>query len=207
MIHSFSVSPNQVEAGECMGISWRVGGGATYSRILRNGAALIDDAGYTGQQMDCLDEPGTYTYRLEAFNATGESVTQEQVGIVTETAPQNPLAGTSWVVVTIYDTELEELVEVLPDTNLTMAFGARGGLSGSAGCNTYSASYLVDGSQLTTTPPIATSRICAEPDGIMEQEDVFLDALELADSFVLDDIELQLLDAAGDPLLELEAQP
>jgi hypothetical protein len=77
VIHSFSVSPNQVEAGECMGISWRVGGGATYTRILRNGAALIDDAGYTGQQMDCLDKPGTYTYRLEALNATGDRVSQE----------------------------------------------------------------------------------------------------------------------------------
>jgi hypothetical protein len=106
VIHSFSVSPNQVEAGECMGISWRVGGGATYSRILRNGSTLIDDAGFTGQEMDCLDEPGTYTYRLEALNAAGDRVSQEQVGIVTEAAPENPLAGTRWQVASFFDAEL-----------------------------------------------------------------------------------------------------
>jgi heat shock protein HslJ len=187
-----------------MGISWRVGGGATYSRILRNGAALIDDAGDSGQQMDCLDEPGTYTYCLEAFNATGESVTQEQVGIVTEAAPQNPLAGTRWLVASMY--EPGNIIMVLPGTRLTVAFGACGGMIGSAGCNIYSGSYLVDGTQLTVTAPVATSWICAEPEGIMEQEAAFLSALELADSFVLADTELQIVDAASDPLLELEAQ-
>jgi len=116
VIQAFSITPNTVEAGECMGISWRVGGGTTYSRILRNGGVLIDDAGFTGQQMDCLDEPGTYTYRLEAYNAAGESVSQEQVGVVNEAAPDNPLAGTRWRATVLNgDTVLE-------GTTLTAAF-------------------------------------------------------------------------------------
>ena len=53
--YSFVVDPAQIQAGECVGISWSVGGGTTYSRILRNGVVIIDDAGYSGQQMDCLE--------------------------------------------------------------------------------------------------------------------------------------------------------
>jgi heat shock protein HslJ len=204
VIYSFSVSPNQVEAGGCMGISWSVGGGTTYSRILRNGTTLIDDAGYTGQQMDCLDQSGTYTYRLEAINAAGERVSQEQVGIVTEGEPQNPLAGTRWLVTAIYDPEVGGAGVVLPGTDLTMVFGVNGTLNGSAGCNSYSSTYLVNGSQLTITPPAGTSVVCAEPEGIMEQEATFLDALPLADSFSIQGSQLQILNVAGKPLLDLQ---
>ncbi|HFD38250.1 MAG TPA: transporter substrate-binding domain-containing protein, partial [Anaerolineae bacterium] len=46
VIHSFSVSPNQIAVGECVGLAWSVGGGATYSRILRNGMVIVDNAGF-----------------------------------------------------------------------------------------------------------------------------------------------------------------
>ena len=174
---------------------------------MRNGSVIVDDAGYSGQQMDCLDEPGTYTYRLEAYNATGESVSREQVGVVTEGTPQNPLAGTSWQVTAIYDAEVGGIGVVLPGTSLTAAFGAAGKTNGSAGCNTYSARYLVEGSQLAITPPTATSMLCSEPEGIMEQEVAFLTALASAESFVLTDNELQILNTSGNPLLDLQAQP
>ena len=202
-IYSFSVGPNQVEAGGCMGISWSVGGGATYSRILRNGATFIDDAGYTGQQMDCLDEPGTYTYRLEAINVAGDRVSQEQVGIVTEGKLQNPLAATRWLVTAIYETEVGGVGAVLPGTNLTMVFGANGTVNGSAGCNSYSSTYLVNGNQLTITPPTGTSMMCAEPAGIMEQEATFLSTLAEASSFVVKGNQLQILNVSGKPLLDL----
>ncbi|MEJ2211055.1 MAG: transporter substrate-binding domain-containing protein, partial [Anaerolineae bacterium] len=42
VIYSFGVSPNQIEVGECVGLSWSVGGGATTSRILRNQAVILD---------------------------------------------------------------------------------------------------------------------------------------------------------------------
>ena len=203
VIYSFSVSPNQVEAGGCMGISWSVGGGTTYSRILRNGTTLIDDAGYTGQQMDCLDQSGTYTYRLEAVNAAGDRVSQEQVGVVTEGEPQNPLAGTRWLVTAIYDPEVGGVGVVLPGTNLTMVFGANGTVNGSAGCNSYSSTYLVNGNKLTINPPTATSMMCAEPVGIMEQEAIFLTTLPAADSFAIKGTQLQILNASDKPLLDL----
>jgi ABC-type amino acid transport substrate-binding protein len=205
VIHSFSVSPNQVEAGECMGISWRVGGGATYSRILRNGSTLIDDAGFTGQEMDCLDEPGTYTYRLEALNAAGDRVSQEQVGIVTEAAPENPLAGTRWQVASFFDAELGDTGLVLPGTTLTMAFDRNGRVNGSSGCNTYSASYVVTGSQLAITPPTGTNAMCGTPEGIMQQEAAFLELLPTVGGYAIEGDSLYLEDAAGQVVAELVA--
>jgi heat shock protein HslJ len=129
------------------------------------------------------------------------------VGIVSEGVPQNPLAGTSWQVAAIYDTAVGGVGVVLPDTSLTADFGDGGRMNGSAGCNTYSARYLVEGDQLAITPPTSSSRLCSEPEGIMEQEAAFLSALMAAESYVLADEELQILDAAGNPLLDLLAQP
>jgi heat shock protein HslJ len=207
VIQAFSISPNSLLAGECLGISWSVGGGATFSRILRNGVVIIDDAGYSGQQMDCLDAAGTYTYRLEASNAVGESVSQEQVATVTEAAPDNPLAGTAWQATALYDAEVGGIGVVLPGTSLTVAFGPGGGVNGSSGCNSYSASYTVDGQSLSITPPGGTTMICGEPEGIMEQETAFLSALAAAGSFELSGNQLAILDASGQPVIDLVGMP
>jgi polar amino acid transport system substrate-binding protein len=200
VIHAFSVSPNQIEAGGCVGVSWSVGGGASYTRILRNGAVVLDNAGFTGQQMDCLDQPGGYTYRLEAFNPANQSVAQEQTASVSEAAPVNPLAGTSWFATAYFDGA--QMSPVLEGTALTSLFGADGKLNGSAGCNTYSASYLVEGASLAITPPAASSMTCGEPPGIMEQETAFLNALTSAGGYNLEAGQLYILNASGQAVVE-----
>jgi hypothetical protein len=45
---------------------------------------IIDDAGYSGQEMDCLDTAGSYTYELEAYSATNEVVIEELLVEVVE---------------------------------------------------------------------------------------------------------------------------
>jgi polar amino acid transport system substrate-binding protein len=205
IIYSFGVSPNQIQAGQCVGLSWNVGGGTTYSRILRNGVVLIDNAGYSGQQLDCLDTAGSYTYVLEAQNAAGARVTQQQAVNVTQETPQNPLAGTRWQVANFYDIELGDTGVVLPGTTLTMAFGANGRVNGSSGCNTYSASYLVSGSQLAITLPSGTGMLCAEPAGIMEQEAAFLALLPSVGGYSIEGDSLYLQDASGQVVAELVA--
>ena len=205
VIYSFGVSPNQIQVGECTGLSWSVGGGTTYSRILRNGSVLIDDAGFSGQQMDCLDTAGGYTYVLEARNAAGQRVTQQQAVSVTETAPENPLAGTRWEVASFLDPEVGGAGLVLPGTTLTMTFDKTGKLNGSSGCNTYSASYLVEGSQLAITPPTGTSIFCSTPDGIMEQEAAFLALLPEVGGYAIEGDSLYLKNASGQAVAELTA--
>jgi heat shock protein HslJ len=200
VIQAFSVDPNQIQAGECVDVSWSLGGGTSYARILRNGAVVLDNAGFTGQETDCLQEPGGYTYRLEAYNPANESVAEERAVSVLEAAPVNPLAGTSWLATAYWDGG--QMSTVLDGTGLTAAFGAGGGLNGSAGCNTYSASYLVQGASLAITPPTATSMICEEPEGIVEQETAFLNALASAGGYNLEGSELFILNASGQAVLE-----
>jgi heat shock protein HslJ len=61
---------------------------------------------------------------------------------------------------------------------LTLFFRADGSLDGSGGCNTYSASYLVQGTALMVGRPNATQGVCGAPEGVMEQESAFLRRLE-----------------------------
>jgi heat shock protein HslJ len=182
-----------------------VGGGTTYSRILRNGSVLIDNAGFSGQQLDCLETAGSYTYVLEAQNAAGQQVTQQQAVSVTDTAPENPLAGTRWQAASFWDAELSDTGLVLPGTTLTMAFDKTGKLNGSSGCNTYSASYVVTGSQLAITPPTGTNRLCNTPEGIMQQEAAFLSLLPGVGGYFVEGDSLYLEDATGTVVAELVA--
>ncbi len=204
-IYSFSVSPAQIPAGECVGISWSVGGGTTYTRIVRNGDVIIDDAGYKGQQMDCLATAGSYTYLLQAQNSAGQEVTQQQAVNVTEVAEPNPLAGTRWQVVSMSSPGVGGIGMVVPGTTLTMAFSPDGKVNGSSGCNTYSASYVLSGSQLSMTSPLGTSMMCATPEGIMEQEAAFLALIPSIGSFAIEGTNLSLRDASGQALMQLVA--
>jgi polar amino acid transport system substrate-binding protein len=203
VIYSFSVSPNQIRAGECVAIAWSVGGGTTYSRILRNGAVILDGAGYEGQQADCLNQPGDYTYQLEALNVAKQVATQQQAVNVTEAPPQKPLAGTRWVVMAVYDPQTGSPIPLLPETPLIASFGQDGTLQGSAGCNTYSATYLADGSSFTITGLTSTQQMCSDPPGIMEQEAAFLAALPAAAGFNQQGGQLIILNAGGLKLLDL----
>jgi len=55
-------------------------------------------------------------------------------------------------------------------------------VSGSAGCNSYSASYSRSGNTLTVSGLTSTMMLCSMPAGIMQQEGEFKDALGGAES-------------------------
>jgi heat shock protein HslJ len=92
-------------------------------------------------------------------------------------SPQtSDLAGTNWTVIG-YNNGRGGVVSTIIGTELTATFGADGNVTGSAGCNNYSAGYEVDGNAITIGLPIATMMACDQPEGIMEQEQEFLTAL------------------------------
>jgi heat shock protein HslJ len=72
---------------------------------------------------------------------------------------------------------------VLSGTELKVIFGADGQISGSAGCNTYRAGYSVAGQRIKIDPPAATRKMCTAPEGVMEQEQMFLAALARSQSY------------------------
>ena len=90
------------------------------------------------------------------------------------------LPGTSWV--------LAELDGTAPvgETPPTLAFDDHGGVTGTGGCNTYNGEVTIDGSDLTFSPLATTQMFCAE-EGVADQEQAFLTALQDVTSYTVDD--------------------
>jgi heat shock protein HslJ len=89
----------------------------------------------------------------------------------------------------------------LTGIELTARFGEDGTVEGSAGCNSYGASYTSDKGALEIDEPAATRKACADPAGVMEQESAYLALLPMTASFQSDGRSLELLAADGKRLV------
>jgi len=108
-----------------------------------------------------------------------------------------PLVG-AWQLRYYFDGQ--NMVPVLPGTEVSATFGEDGSLAGSAGCNTYSALYQVNGDALSIGSIASGRQTCGDPAGIMEQERAFLAALQSAASYRVAD-EFGIFNSAGQPVL------
>ncbi len=143
--------------------------------------------------LTALTTAATYSIQgdqLELRTADGALVASYQQ----QAAPQ--LTGINWEVVN-YNHNQQAVVGVLEGTQITAIFGEDGQMSGSAGCNNYSAGYTVDGNAITIGPAISTMMFCADPEGVMEQEMAYLQALPSAATYVVQGDRLDLLAADG----------
>ncbi|MCS6883463.1 MAG: META domain-containing protein [Oscillochloridaceae bacterium] len=134
-----------------------------------------------------------------SFKVDGQQLTLlSESGEVTATfvAQSRALSGTSWTV-TGYNNGKQAVVSVLNGSTLTLVFGADGQLSGSAGCNNYTGSYEVADQSLRIGPLASTKRLCNEPEGVMEQETQFLEALGTAVTYRIDGDRLELRTGDG----------
>ena len=214
VITRFTVDPpGQITLGQCVTVRWKVEGELDTVILTANNSVLWDPAPAVGNASHCPDRTGPVTYNLEAVGPGGTSRQSQTVSVVdaaTATpvptpAPDNPLAGTRWQVSSFSDPDVGGLELVLPGTTLTMAFDKTGKVNGSSGCNTYSASYLVEGSQLAITPPSSTNILCSTPEGIMEQEAAFLAFLPEVGGFAIEGDSLYLKNPTGQVVAELIA--
>jgi heat shock protein HslJ len=138
--------------------------------------------------------------KLELVDADGTRVAQFIA------LPPASLAGTEWTL-TAYNNGQDAVVSVLIGTEITAAFGDDSRLTGSAGCNTYGASYEVDGSNITLGPAVTTRMWCPEPEGIMDQESAFLAALGLAATYRIQGDKLEMRTTDGALALQFTAKP
>jgi inhibitor of cysteine peptidase len=100
------------------------------------------------------------------------------------------LDGTSW---TLLDLGGKDLV---PGTEITLVVdGDR--LSGRAGCNHYFGSVIVRNGAPSVGRVGSTEMWCAAPEGVMEQETDYLQALDAAVRYSVENGELTLFDADG----------
>jgi polar amino acid transport system substrate-binding protein len=196
IINSFSVSPAQVQVGQCVLINWSASGGTSFVRLIRNGAVVLDNADFSGSAQDCLNYAGSVVYRLEASNSAGNQAAEERTVSVVEAPPVDPLKGTSWTLSMINgQPAIAEAVSLL-------SFGTNNDLNGSGGCNTFSGRYTANGGSITISDLQTSLILCLEPPGLQAQEEAFFNALRQAATYELPDSNTLIIrNGAGEEML------
>jgi heat shock protein HslJ len=138
------------------------------------------------------------TYRiqgesLEIADAGGKTTLTYQAGV------DSP-AGSEWVA-TMINNGQGGLASVVAGTEVTAVFGEDGNLSGSAGCNTYNATYTAKDGTIEIGPAASTRKMCGEPQGVMEQETAYLTAISQSAKYELSGKTLTLRAADGSGLV------
>ena len=111
------------------------------------------------------------------------------------------LVMTPWDVL-YYNNGKGGMTTPLNGSEISLLFGNDGQVSGNAGCNNYTAGFKVNGDQLAIGPAAATRMFCSTPEGVMDQEVAYLNALGSVSSFTIQGDALTLLDAKGTKLVE-----
>jgi heat shock protein HslJ len=119
---------------------------------------------------------------------------------------QPALNGTNWRLLA-YRGSSSGLTRALEGAAVTAFFDGRGGLTGSAGCNTYQADYSASKDSLTIQKLSSTNKNCDSPAGVMEQEQQYLAGLPSVATFTVAGPTLQLFTHDGAILAIYQATP
>jgi len=90
-------------------------------------------------------------------------------------------------------------------TGISAEFTADGKVSGSAGCNRYSGTYTLSGSNITFSSPMASTMMMCEQ-AVMDQESAYMQALGEAKTFAIQGDQLTLTGGDGVTLAVYKAQ-
>jgi len=143
------------------------------------------------------------SYRVEEDRLVIAGLSGEDLLVFTRDAqPESvPLLATEWHL-THYSTGGGNAVaSPIPGTGITLTIDPDGTLSGSAGCNAYSAPYLLNETGIAVDRVIVTKASATEPGGIMEQEDAYLDLLRSAAGYRIVGDTLAVIDDKGRAIL------
>jgi heat shock protein HslJ len=106
------------------------------------------------------------------------------------------LAGKTWVLASL------DGKPVLEGTRVLLEFSpAEGGIAGSGGCNHYFGNFVLKGKDLTISALGMTEMYCMDPEGVMEQEKTYLDALSAAKTVQVVDGQLRITYGGGATLV------
>ena len=96
------------------------------------------------------------------------------------------LDGSSWVLVAIRKSK------PIPDTTITIEF-SQGELNGSSGCNSYFGVYEAENGMISVSQLAMTEMACMQPEGVMDQEQEYLQYLAAVDHFSIEGDVLSLI--------------
>jgi len=98
---------------------------------------------------------------------------------------------TAWVLLRFG--EQGNLQAVLEGTEITATFNSQDSqVKGSGGCNTYFGEYQAEKNELSISDLAWTEIGCLDPEGVLEQEQQYLSALQTAESYTIEDGELRI---------------
>ncbi len=131
-------------------------------------------------------------------------VASAAVASAARSATQSPpsLEGVRWVLVSFKDTQ-GKVASAVPGADAYAEF-ASGTVTGSTGCNNYTAPYQVKGNSLTVGLTATTMKACADP--IMAQEQAYLADLQAAATYKIEGQQLSIADAKGVIVLTYKAE-
>ena len=138
-----------------------------------------------GETLDIADANGRVALRLRAV-------------------PALILGGSRWVA-TMINNGRGGVASLVEGTVVTAEFGTDGRVSGSGGCNRFSAEYTLEGDSLAIGPVASTRMACFEPEGVGQQESAYFAALARVSSWSFREERLQL--RAADGALQVELRP
>jgi heat shock protein HslJ len=172
--------------------------------------ALYEQAAtYVGALLNVTD------YFFEGEQLVLNTVDDQRL-VTQDAAKPVPMPGTEWDLAFWWNADREQWAPVALESRTFIVLSEEGEASGSGGCNNYTVSYEGDLQiekvmeatdtyaelpALTFGPIAAQMAECAEPDGIMDQEQGYFAALgSVAYYFKLGGMQM-MLDAEGTPLL------
>jgi len=214
-------TPGQVPAGTSVTIDFGNGGSLTGSAGCNHYFASYEAKGTTiaisqaGSTLMYCTTPGVMEQESSYLSLLGQVKTFMVEGdrlvladgkgiailLFAKTVPPVPesFAGTNWTLESFHSSDAAS--SVISGTSISALFGDDGQVTGSAGCNSYFASYTLSGITLTIGEPGSTKKYCTTPEGVMPQENTYLANLGQARTFAIQGTRMSLADANGTTLL------
>ncbi len=125
---------------------------------------------------------------LELVNNTGALVLRYKI------SRPVTLVNIRWVA-TGYNNGKNAVVSVAAGTEITAIFGTDGKLTGSGGCNSYTAGYQTTDTNIQIEPAASTKNSCVQ--AVMQQEQAYLVALPNSSTYTIRENTLELRDSTG----------
>ena len=175
---SYTVDGDQISFGEVVGSTM----------MMCPDPVMAQEALY----LEALDNTTTYEIvddELNLMDANGDKLARFE-------AISQGLEGTNWDVIA-YNNGKEAVVSVVIGSEITANFGEDNQLTGKAGCNDYTASYETEDDSITIVVGALTRKYCESPEGVMEQEQQYLAALETAATYKIEGMTMQMRTADG----------
>jgi heat shock protein HslJ len=161
-------------------------------------AVMAQEAVY----MEALGSVASYEIKDDKLTLyDGDKTAVAEFEVVKQT-----LAGTSWEVIA-YNNGKGGVTSVVIGTEITADFGEGGQLTGSAGCNGYVADYEIVGNKITISSAVATTRKACQGEGVMEQENAYLAALETADTYKITGMDMEMRTSEGSKVAGFKRAP